>query len=538
MNKGRRKATLIGLVLATVGLVAWIVSRPSEPRYDNLSLTQLTWYLSVGNAPNRPTWEELQYAEYGIWSIGTNGIPFLISNIRNRPAPWVNQLRNRLAKSPFSRFTSLLPVDSSSEAAQAFRVLGPLAKPWLGELASMVTNSSPDAATDALWAISNIRDEEACSVLIRAMASTNLEIRGWAVAALGDMGWRGRAAVPQLVEILQSTNNRVPFMAAWSLASISTSPEVTMPALIERLKVCQSSEAVPVMNAFASYGRLAIEVLPLVRERAASSNEWVALAAKEALSKIQCEVRDGAIIRGPIQKRKIALTFTAHEFGEGGVTILDELARQQSKASFFLTGDFLSSPGFASLADRLKREGHLLGPHSDRHLLYCSWDSARTTLITRHEFRQDFFNNVLKIAPAELRESVFGGGPRRGTSYLLPPFEHYNRDIADWTRELGRTLINFTPGTRSNADYTGEADTNFVSSQAIFDSILKREREDPHGLNGFILLLHLGSGPGRKDKFHTRFGELLDVLAAKGYQFVRVDELLEPKPEDAKPTAE
>jgi len=311
-----------------------------------------------------------------------------------------------------------------------------------------------------------------------------------------------------------------------------------MPALIERLKVCQSSEAVPVMNAFASYGRLAIEVLPLVRERAASSNEWVALAAKEALSKIQCEVRDGAIIRGPIQKRKIALTFTAHEFGEGGVTILDELARQQSKASFFLTGDFLSSPGFASLADRLKREGHLLGPHSDRHLLYCSWDSARTTLITRHEFRQDFFNNVLKIAPAELRESVFGGGPRRGTSYLLPPFEHYNRDIADWTRELGRTLINFTPGTRSNADYTGEADTNFVSSQAIFDSILKREREDPHGLNGFILLLHLGSGPGRKDKFHTRFGELLDVLAAKGYQFVRVDELLEPKPEDAKPTAE
>ena len=91
------------------------------------------------------------------------------------------------------------------------------------------------------------------------------------------------------------------------------------------------------------------------------------------------------------------------------------------------------------------------------------------------------------------------------------------------------TLINFTPGTRANADYTGEADKNFVSSQAIFDSIVKREREDPHGLNGFILLLHLGSGPGRADKFHARFGELLDYLGGKGYQFVRVDELLEPK---------
>jgi hypothetical protein len=30
-------------------------------------------------------------------------------------------------------------------------------------------------------------------------------------------------------------------------------------------------------------------------------------------------------------------------------------------------------------------------------------------------------------------------------------------------------------------------------------------------------------------KFHARFGELLDYLSAKGYQFVRVDQLLEPK---------
>ena len=57
------------------------------------------------------------------------------------------------------------------------------------------------------------------------------------------------------------------------------------------------------------------------------------------------------------------------------------------------------------------------------------------------------------------------------------------------------------------------------------------EQEDPHGLNGFILLLHIGSGPGRQDKFPARFGELLDYLAGKGYGFVRVDELLRlPEP--------
>jgi hypothetical protein len=90
-------------------------------------------------------------------------------------------------------------------------------------------------------------------------------------------------------------------------------------------------------------------------------------------------------------------------------------------------------------------------------------------------------------------------------------------------------LVNFTPGTRSNADYTGEADKNFVSTKAIFESIVRQEQQDPHGLNGFILLLHIGSGPGRADKFPARFGELLDYLAGKGYQFVRVDELLEAK---------
>jgi endoglucanase len=44
----------------------------------------------------------------------------------------------------------------------------------------------------------------------------------------------------------------------------------------------------------------------------------------------------------------------------------------------------------------------------------------------------------------------------------------------------------------------------------------------------FLLLPRLGAGPKRTDRFHARSGELLDLLAAKGYQSVRVDELLEP----------
>ena len=63
----------------------------------------------------------------------------------------------------------------------------------------------------------------------------------------------------------------------------------------------------------------------------------------------------------------------------------------------------------------------------------------------------------------------------------------------------------------------------------IFESIVRRERQDPHGLDGYLLLLHIGAGPKRTDRFHSRIGELLDDLAGKGYKFVRVDELLERK---------
>ncbi len=227
--------------------------------------------------------------------------------------------------------------------------------------------------------------------------------------------------------------------------------------------------------------------------------------------------RDGAIVRGPRAARRMALVFTGHEFAEGGETILDELAKHGARATFFLTGDFLDNPRFRVLVRRIVAEGHGLGPHSDKHLLYCEWTASKKPLVSKAVFKADMLANLEKI------ERLGTARPR----YFLPPYEHYNEEIARWSAELGLRLVNFTPGTRSNADYTEEGKPNFVASQAIFDSILYREREDPHGLNGFLLLLHIGAGPGRTDKFHARFAALLDELAGKGYRFVRLEDLWE-----------
>jgi peptidoglycan/xylan/chitin deacetylase (PgdA/CDA1 family) len=247
------------------------------------------------------------------------------------------------------------------------------------------------------------------------------------------------------------------------------------------------------------------------------SETWAAAAGPPDRSRPTLD--RGAIVRGPRDEKRLALIFTADLFGEGATTILDALRDREIHASFFLTGRFLREPGFAPALARLRAEGHLIGPHSDEHLLYASSDRPPRLLVSRERFEADLAANLRQLG----RSGIDPGAVR----YFLPPYEHYTEEIAAWTKQGGRTLVNMTPGTRSNTDYMTDADPRFVPATEIVNSILAAERRDPDGLNGYLLLMHLGAGPGRtRDHLHDRLGALLDELSRRGYLFVRVDELL------------
>ena len=79
----------------------------------------------------------------------------------------------------------------------------------------------------------------------------------------------------------------------------------------------------------------------------------------------------GAIIRGDSLRKSIALVFTGHEFADGAGVITKTLQQQNAKASFFFTGDFYNNPLFKKEITRLKNNGHYLGAHSNKHLLYA-----------------------------------------------------------------------------------------------------------------------------------------------------------------------
>ncbi len=223
----------------------------------------------------------------------------------------------------------------------------------------------------------------------------------------------------------------------------------------------------------------------------------------------------GGIIRGDTISKEIHLVFTGDEYSDGGKYIRKILKKYNISAHFFFTGNFYRNRFKKKLIENLKKDGHYLGAHSDKHLLYASWQNRDSLLVTKEEFIKDLRNNYKEMAGF--------GITKKDARLFLPSYEWYNETISAWVKELGLILINFTPGTRSNADYTTpDMEKKYVSSKEIFHSILNYEKDSDTGLNGFILLLHIGTHPDRTDKFYYKLDELLTELLKRGYRFTAI----------------
>jgi endoglucanase len=218
----------------------------------------------------------------------------------------------------------------------------------------------------------------------------------------------------------------------------------------------------------------------------------------------------GAVVRMDTTKRVVYLCFTAHDFSDGFDTITRTLNHHKIKASFFLTGDFCRNPVNNEIIRRLKTDGHYIGPHSDKHLLYCSWEKRDSLLITRKEFLSDLDENYKELAKS--------GISKTDAMVFLPPYEWYNDTIASWTRSAGVTLVNNSSGTITNQDWTfPDKDKPYFSSDSLMKNLISYEKLK--GMNGYILLIHPGTDPGRKDKFYLRLDSILTYLEKKKYSF-------------------
>jgi peptidoglycan/xylan/chitin deacetylase (PgdA/CDA1 family) len=238
------------------------------------------------------------------------------------------------------------------------------------------------------------------------------------------------------------------------------------------------------------------------------------LSSLEAETKSQAVLdNQGAVVRMNPEEKKVYLIFSAHEYADGGEVIASSLKKNKAKASFFFTGAFYQNSANQEIIKQLVAEGHYLGAHSDAHLLYADWTKRDSTLVTQQLFSEDMKSNYRKMAE-------YGITPEKAPVFL-PPYEWYNAESVDWSRQLGLNVINFTPGIRSNADYTTPDMKSYRSSETIMNDIKAFEKKDTNGLNGCILLIHFGTAPERTDKFYNRLNELLIFLKRKGYSTER-----------------
>lgn len=226
-------------------------------------------------------------------------------------------------------------------------------------------------------------------------------------------------------------------------------------------------------------------------------------------------VQQGGIVQGDSAKKQIALVFTADGWADGAETITATLKEKHIKGSFFFTGKFYQH--FPDVIRQLVKDKHYVGTHGFGHLLYFPWDRRDTMLVSHTQFNQDIQKGYAEMARFGIKKEQ--------APYFIPAFEHYNDTISLWAHQLGLQVVNYTSGTRSNADYTTPDMKNYIGSKELLNHILDFETQKT--LNGHLLLIHFGTHPNRTDKFYRLLPRLIDELQSRGYHFVTVKQLVE-----------
>lgn len=207
--------------------------------------------------------------------------------------------------------------------------------------------------------------------------------------------------------------------------------------------------------------------------------------------------------------------FTADDMADGADFIISTLKKSGIKGGFFFTGRFFDM--YPDVVRRLVADGHYVGSHSYGHLLYSPWTCRDSLLVTKDEFVADMQKSYATLARFGITKEM--------APYFIPPYEYYNSTVNSWARQMGLQIINFTPGTCSNQDYTTPDMGNiYRSSDWLYKKMLSYEKE--HTLNGHFLMVHFGTFSARTDKFYHRLPSIIKTLRKRGYEFVTVEQML------------
>ncbi len=196
----------------------------------------------------------------------------------------------------------------------------------------------------------------------------------------------------------------------------------------------------------------------------------------------------GGIYIGNTDEKKIYLTFD--EGYENGHTadILDTLKRNNVKAAFFITGDYLERE--PELVKRMAKEGHIIGNHTENH--------PSLPLLSEEEIEKEIYtlnDNVEKLCNVKMK-------------YVRPPKGEYSEKVLAKLSNMGFKTV-FWSFAYMDWDVTVNRGGNYA-----FDQIY------PYIDEGAVFLLHAVSADN---------SDGLDLFIknaiADGYEFGTLDDI-------------
>jgi hypothetical protein len=230
----------VWLVAALVGFASiplfFLPSKPMLPVYQGDTLSQ--WIVKLDQAADvHPArYQEVAAAQGAIRAIGTNALPFALSNLRAR-VTLTDELASWLSRyAPFRKLKPKNVADQWALGVQLLDILGPIAKPCLPELIAEATNN-PGFSEDALMAVG----PAALPALTNFLQTTQFPEKVQFIKALTKaVGWRikrddATVALPFLIASIHSTNHDVSASSAEAVGVIHLQPELCMPLLVEGL---------------------------------------------------------------------------------------------------------------------------------------------------------------------------------------------------------------------------------------------------------------------------------------------------------------
>lgn len=225
-------------------------------------------------------------------------------------------------------------------------------------------------------------------------------------------------------------------------------------------------------------------------------------------------------------QKMISLTFDGHYLSNVAGEILDTLKSREVTATMFLTAMFIQRN--ASLVRRMIAENHEIGNHTASHPHLTSYEKTRTQSLLP-SITAEFVGQELRNANDEFKK-VAGMD-------MLPlwraPYGEKNDQLCRWALEYGFLHIGWRQARtwKYNFDTYDWVPDPQTPGYHTPDQILKKfstlSTKKPYGINGAIILMHLGTlRKNRNHQMHRYLGTLIDTLRANGYTFVPVTGLL------------